>query len=280
MQTFDQSLLQLYREELITYETARDAATNADDFDLKVQGHLLDGRDDVGDERRRAAVPARHGRRRRRGRRRAPGRVRPPGPGAPSPRSLTWRPRRPRRPRASARARPPRRAVAAFDLLARKALEPRAISRARLVRRGAPREIAAEIVVPSSRARATWTTTPSPAGGRRPGPARRRVGSRRLTRSSAPRGSPPRWSTPPSTSAFAEVPGARARPRGRPAPAPRPPPDAAGPRARPACATICSGAATPRARSRAVDRACWGPGRSLSDVAPRTPDSAPGIMAP
>ncbi|OGK83232.1 MAG: type IV pili twitching motility protein PilT [Candidatus Rokubacteria bacterium GWC2_70_24] len=38
MQTFDQSLLGLYREELITYETARDAATNPDDFDLKVKG--------------------------------------------------------------------------------------------------------------------------------------------------------------------------------------------------------------------------------------------------
>ncbi|MBI1959626.1 MAG: type IV pili twitching motility protein PilT, partial [Candidatus Rokubacteria bacterium] len=32
------SLLGLYREELITYETARDAATNPDDFDLKVKG--------------------------------------------------------------------------------------------------------------------------------------------------------------------------------------------------------------------------------------------------
>src|SRR5260370_31177055 len=38
MQTFDQSLLQLYREELVTYETARDAATNPDDFDLKAKG--------------------------------------------------------------------------------------------------------------------------------------------------------------------------------------------------------------------------------------------------
>jgi len=38
MQTFDQSLLALYREEMITYETAREAATNADDFDLKVKG--------------------------------------------------------------------------------------------------------------------------------------------------------------------------------------------------------------------------------------------------
>ena len=43
MQTFDQSLLQLHREELITYETARDAATNADDFDLKVKGILSTG---------------------------------------------------------------------------------------------------------------------------------------------------------------------------------------------------------------------------------------------
>ncbi len=38
MQTFDQSLLGLYRQELVTYETARDAATNPDDFDLKVKG--------------------------------------------------------------------------------------------------------------------------------------------------------------------------------------------------------------------------------------------------
>ena len=38
-----QSLLQLHREELITYETARDAATNPDDFDLKVKGILSTG---------------------------------------------------------------------------------------------------------------------------------------------------------------------------------------------------------------------------------------------
>ena len=43
MQTFDQSLLGLYREELITYEVARDAATNPDDFDLKVQGIFSTG---------------------------------------------------------------------------------------------------------------------------------------------------------------------------------------------------------------------------------------------
>jgi twitching motility protein PilT len=38
MQTFDQSLLALYRQGMITYETAREAASNADDFDLKVKG--------------------------------------------------------------------------------------------------------------------------------------------------------------------------------------------------------------------------------------------------
>ena len=43
MQTFDQSLLELHREDLITYETARDAATNPDDFDLKVKGILSTG---------------------------------------------------------------------------------------------------------------------------------------------------------------------------------------------------------------------------------------------
>jgi Tfp pilus assembly ATPase PilU len=43
MQTFDQSLLELHREEVITYETARDAATNPDDFDLKVKGILSTG---------------------------------------------------------------------------------------------------------------------------------------------------------------------------------------------------------------------------------------------
>jgi twitching motility protein PilT len=38
MQTFDQCLLKLYRDGMISYETAREAATNADDFDLKVRG--------------------------------------------------------------------------------------------------------------------------------------------------------------------------------------------------------------------------------------------------
>ncbi|MFQ5828977.1 MAG: type IV pilus twitching motility protein PilT [Candidatus Methylomirabilia bacterium] len=43
MQTFDQSLLALYRSELISYETAREAATNPDDFDLKVRGIFSTG---------------------------------------------------------------------------------------------------------------------------------------------------------------------------------------------------------------------------------------------
>jgi twitching motility protein PilT len=38
MQTFDQSLLQLYKKGLITYEEALTTATNADDFALKVKG--------------------------------------------------------------------------------------------------------------------------------------------------------------------------------------------------------------------------------------------------
>jgi twitching motility protein PilT len=40
MQTFDQSLLALYRQELITYEVARENASNPEDFDLRVKGIL------------------------------------------------------------------------------------------------------------------------------------------------------------------------------------------------------------------------------------------------
>src|SRR3989454_8960090 len=43
MQTFDQCLLRLYRDGIISYETAREAATNADDFDLKVRGIFSTG---------------------------------------------------------------------------------------------------------------------------------------------------------------------------------------------------------------------------------------------
>jgi len=38
MQTFDQSLFDLYTRELITYEEALNGASNADDFKLRVQG--------------------------------------------------------------------------------------------------------------------------------------------------------------------------------------------------------------------------------------------------
>jgi twitching motility protein PilT len=38
MQTFDQSLLALYRDEMISLETAMEAATNPDDFALKIRG--------------------------------------------------------------------------------------------------------------------------------------------------------------------------------------------------------------------------------------------------
>ena len=37
-QTFDQALLELYRTEQISLETAMNAATNKDDFDLKIRG--------------------------------------------------------------------------------------------------------------------------------------------------------------------------------------------------------------------------------------------------
>ena len=38
MQTFDQSLLELFQTDLITYEEALRQATNPDDFKLKVEG--------------------------------------------------------------------------------------------------------------------------------------------------------------------------------------------------------------------------------------------------
>jgi twitching motility protein PilT len=38
MQTFDQSLLDLFQKDLITYEDAVSRASNADDFALKVKG--------------------------------------------------------------------------------------------------------------------------------------------------------------------------------------------------------------------------------------------------
>jgi len=38
MQTFDQSLYDLYTQSLITYETALESASNPDDFKLRCQG--------------------------------------------------------------------------------------------------------------------------------------------------------------------------------------------------------------------------------------------------
>lgn len=43
MQSFDQSLLQLHRAGVITYETARESASSPDDFDLKVRGIFSTG---------------------------------------------------------------------------------------------------------------------------------------------------------------------------------------------------------------------------------------------
>ena len=43
MQTFDQCLLRLYREGLVSYETAREAASSPDDFDLRVRGIFSTG---------------------------------------------------------------------------------------------------------------------------------------------------------------------------------------------------------------------------------------------
>jgi twitching motility protein PilT len=73
MQTFDQSLLALYREELITYETAREAATNPDDFDLKVKGIFSAGEMTWETSRKQEAKPP------------APGQPAPPAPPAGKP---------------------------------------------------------------------------------------------------------------------------------------------------------------------------------------------------
>jgi len=62
MQTFDQCLLKLYREGIISYETAREAASNPDDFDLKVRGIFSTGELTFeGSERKPGAEPERPG---------------------------------------------------------------------------------------------------------------------------------------------------------------------------------------------------------------------------
>jgi len=43
MQTFDQCLLQLFRDGLVSHETAREAASSPDDFDLRVRGIFSTG---------------------------------------------------------------------------------------------------------------------------------------------------------------------------------------------------------------------------------------------
>jgi twitching motility protein PilT len=58
MQTFDQCLLKLYRDGVISYETAREAATNADDFDLKVRGIFSTGELTFEGEQKKAAEAA------------------------------------------------------------------------------------------------------------------------------------------------------------------------------------------------------------------------------
>jgi twitching motility protein PilT len=73
MQTFDQCLLKLYRDGIISYETAREAATNADDFDLKVRGIFSTGELTFEGDQKRPAPPG------------APGAGPGPGTGANSP---------------------------------------------------------------------------------------------------------------------------------------------------------------------------------------------------
>jgi len=56
MQTFDQCLLKLYRDSVVSYETAREAATNPDDFDLKVRGIFSTGELTFEGERKKEAA--------------------------------------------------------------------------------------------------------------------------------------------------------------------------------------------------------------------------------
>jgi twitching motility protein PilT len=58
MQTFDQCLLRLYRDGIISYETAREAASNADDFDLKVRGIFSTGELTLEGDRKPPEAPA------------------------------------------------------------------------------------------------------------------------------------------------------------------------------------------------------------------------------
>jgi regulatory protein len=111
-------------------------------------------------------------------------------------------PRRPREPRPALDARGAR--VAAFDLLARKAWSGRDL-RARLVRRGAPAELAREVVAEleakgymDDQAFAQWWAEARARG--------RRVGSLRLTQELRAKGIAPALVAAAVESAFAEIP--------------------------------------------------------------------------
>ncbi len=122
MQTFDQCLLKLYRDGIISYETAREAATNADDFDLKVRGIFSTGEQSFEQSGSSERAPALH----------LTGElllqeiVTSPTRSAPSLDARTAR-------------------LVAADLLVRRAWTTRDLA-ARLRRRGAPADVADEVV--------------------------------------------------------------------------------------------------------------------------------------
>ena len=236
MQTFDQSLLQLYREELITYETARDAATNPDDFDLKVKGIFSTGEmtweHPGGSNTASTAAPTQ------------PGMAPAPVAAARSPfgkksgASLDAA----RRPALDAKAA----RLAAFDLLG-----PQVVERPRADRAAS----GAAALPPRSpgrgrrahRTRLRRRRRPSPAGGPRPAPAGAGSAAIACARSCSPRAFPARLAEAAIAAAFEEVARTRARARGRPAPAARPPARAAPRARRPAWPTIsCAAATRPR----------------------------------
>ena len=195
MQTFDQSLLQLYREELVTYETARDAATNPDDFDLKVKGIFSTGEmtweHPGGSNAASTAAPAQPARSRRRAGRGGAQPLREEGgrDALAAARRRRWT-RRPRR-------------LAAFDLLARKAWSGRELTR-RLRRRGAPADVAQAVVADlvdrgyvDDQAFARWWAEARARG--------RRVGSHRLRQELLAKGIPRGLADAAIAAAFEEV---------------------------------------------------------------------------
>ena len=188
MQTFDQSLLELYREELITYETARDAATNPDDFDLKVKGIFSTGEMtwDTGEQRGARA-------RRRR-----------PAPCAGRPRAATSEsgdaaaPALPRPRGFGAAARPQGDAPRRPSICSRRRRGAAASCSAASSAAGRPAEVAARRRRRPRRSRLPRRREPSPGGG--PRRAARAGGSAASgsDRSSSPRASRTRWPPRPS----------------------------------------------------------------------------------